>query len=687
MNIFSGSILDYLTLILFAIISIGLSLYLYYKNELPKITKAVLITLRAVSLFLMLMLLLNPFIEYFKSLSEKPPNIVLIDRSFSTGITNNETAISNSIREITKSGDDFKLYTYGSRLIQEVSEPFTDTTVYNKYSTNLASTLDDIKDLNFEKINSISIISDGLINEGNNLLQVARSLRSPIHYKLTGDTAQRKDLVLRRVLFNKRQFISSTAKVFVEINSYNTDKEIKINLYENNTKIRTASVLVNSSMYEYETTFDVSSSVAGIKKYRIEIEPEPGEVTEINNNEIFYINYADNIVKMLVIAGSPSYDLSALKQTLNRSENIKYDTRVQKSAAEYYEGALPNFSDYDIITLIGIPNKFTSKESTDLIISGIKKSRNSLFFFNSSDVFFDRINEFKEVLPFAFNETGKREIKGNVFFTPNKLYNDTESLRKLKTLPPAYFYTGAFSARPNSTILGLMNSEPAVVVDNSSEIRAAAFLGYGFYEWNLRPNGSYEYLQSIMSGFISLCIDENSHDKFTIKTNKDCFAVSEPIYFTSVYKELDAANKYNVKLNVSNQSSSYELELSQTGENVFQGDMKYFEKGDYNVKADLYENNTIKYSITTRFSVDEPFNEYKETKANDNLLKEIANITGGVNLSGRNSSDIEKLYVSKDDNTETYPNKTLLRNSIWYLIFILLLLSIEWFIRKRNNLA
>lgn len=116
MNIFSGSILDYLTLILFAIISIGLSLYLYYKNELPKITKAVLITLRAVSLFLMLMLLLNPFIEYFKSLSEKPPNIVLIDRSFSTGITNNETAISNSIREITKSGDNFKLYTYGSKI-------------------------------------------------------------------------------------------------------------------------------------------------------------------------------------------------------------------------------------------------------------------------------------------------------------------------------------------------------------------------------------------------------------------------------------------------------------------------------------------------------------------------------------------------------------------------------------------
>ncbi len=687
MNIFSGSILDYLSLILFAVISIGLSLFLYYKNELPKITKAILITLRAVSLFLMLSLLLNPFIEYFKSASEKPPNIILIDKSFSTGIGNNDTAILNSVKDITGGSDDFKLYTFGSRLIQEVTESTKDSTVNNKYSTNLAYSFDDIRDLNFEKINSISIVSDGLVNEGNNLLQAARNLKAPIHYKLSGDTAQRKDLVLNRVLYNKRQFVNSTAKIFAEISSYNTDKEIKINLYENDSKIKTNSVLVSSTKNEYETAFDVSSPIAGIKKYRLEIEQESGEVTEINNREIFYINYVDNTVRMLVIAGGPSYDLSALKQTLNRSENIKYNTRVQKSASEYYEGALPKFSDYDIITLIGIPNNFTSKESTDLIISGIKKSGNPLFFFNSSDLSFDKINEFKDILPFAFNETGKREVKGNVFFTPNKLYNDTESLRKLKTLPQAFFYQGAFSGKPNSTILGLQNSEPAVVVDNSTEIKTAAFLGYGFYEWNLKQGGSYEYLQNVISGFITLCTDENSKDKFTVKTNKDCYAVSEPVYFTSVFKEIDAANKYNVRLNISNQSSVFELELSQTGENIFQGDMKYFEKGDYTVKADLYENGAIKYSSPTRFSVDEPFKEYKETRATDNILKEIANMTGGINLSGKNTTEIENLYISKGENTETYPNKTLLRNSIWYLIFILILLSIEWFIRKRNNLA
>ena len=687
MNIFSGSILDYLLLILFAIVSLGLSLFLYYNNELPRVTKAVLISLRTVSLFLIFSLLLNPFIEYLKSVSTKPPNIILVDKSLSTKIGQYDSAIMIAVKEIAKGGNDYKIYSFGSNLIQEVSEDTKDSTIYYKYSSNLAATLDGIKDMNFEKINTVNIISDGLFNEGNNLLLAARNLKAPFNYKLIGDTAQRKDLILNRVLYNKRQFVNSTSKVFAEINSFYVDKEIKINLYENDTKIRTNSILVNSPKKEYESVFDISSSTPGIKKYKLEIEPEPDEVTKINNNEVFYINYVDNVIKMLVIAGAPSYDLSALKQTLNRSENIKYDTRIQKNDNEYYEGALPKFSDYDVITLIGFPNNFTRKESIETIKREIKKTGNALLFFNSSDISFEKLNDLKDLLPFANNEVGKREIKNSVLFTPNKLYQETESLRRLSSLPASFFFQGAFSGKPNSTILGLQNSEPALIADNNSEIKSAAFLGYGFFEWNLKPGGNYEYLQNIVSGFISLCVDENSKEKFTIRTSKDSYAISEPVYFTSVLKEIDAAYKYNVKINVNNPQNNFGLELSQTGENIFQGEMNFFENGDYTVKADLYENELLRYSNTTKFSIDEPFKEYRETKAKDNLLKEIANLTGGVNLSDKNTAETEELFKPKDVSKETYPIKSLFRNSIWYLILIILLLSIEWYLRKRNNLA
>jgi hypothetical protein len=687
MNIFSGSILDYLLLTLFVLVSLGLSLFLYYNNKLPKFTKAILISLRTVSLFLILSLLLNPFIEYLKSVSTKPPNIILVDKSLSTKIGQYDSAIVNAVKELSKGGNDFKIYSFGSNIIKEISEDPNDSTINNKYSTNLAASLESIKDLNLEKINTVSIISDGIINEGNNILLAARNLKAPVNYKLIGDTTQRKDLVLNRVLYNKKQFINSTSKVFAEINSYYIDKEIKINLYENDTKVRTNSVFVSSSRNEYETVFDISSSVTGIKKYRLEIEPETDEVTKINNNEVFYINYVDNVINMLVIAGAPSYDLSALRQTLNRSENIKYDTRIQKYDNEYYEGTLPIFSDYDVITLIGFPNNFTRKESIEIIKREVKKSGNALLFFISSDISFEKLNDFKDILPFASNDIGKREIKSSVLFTPNKLYQETESLRRLSSLPVSFFFQGAFSGKPNSTILGLQNSEPALIADNNSEIKSAAFLGYGFYAWNLKLGGNYEYLQNIVSGFISLCVDENSKEKFTTKTSKDCYAISEPVYFTSVFKEIDAAYKYSVKISVSNRDTSFGLELSQTGENIFQGDMKFFEKGDYIVKADLYENALLRYSNSTKFSIDEPFKEYRETKAKDNILKEIANLTGGVNLTNKSTTETDELFKPKDEGNESYPFKSLFRNSIWYLLLILLLLSIEWYIRKRNNLA
>lgn len=687
MNIFSGSISDYLLLILFAIISVSASIYLYNKSELSKYIKATLITLRAVSLFLILSLLLNPFIEYFKNISEKPPNIILIDESFSMSLEQNDSAKTKVLKELTSGRTDFRIYSFGSNVIKEISDEAKDTVINYKYSSNLATTLDGLKNYNFQRINSISIISDGLINEGNNLLQVARSLKAPIHYVLTGDTVQRKDLVINRLLYNRKNFVNSSSKVIAEIYSYNTDKEIKINLYEDDSKIKTSSVLVSSSRNKYEVVFDIFSSVPGMKKYRLEIEAEPDEVTKINNNDVFYIDFVDNTVKMLVIAGAPSYDVSALRQTLNRSENIKYDIRIQKNNNEFYEGELPKFNEYDIITLIGFPNDKTSRESIEAIKNGIKKSRNALFFFNSSDISFEKVNELKEIFPFVNNGAGKRETKGSIYLTPNKLYQDTENFRKLNSLPSAFYFQEAFINKPNSTVLGLHNSEPAIIADNTSEIRTAAFLGYGFYAWNLKPVGSYEFLQNIISVFIGLCVDENSKDKFTIKTNKDCYAESEPVYFTSVYKEIDPVNKYSVRINVSKSGKDSELQLSQTGENIFQGEMRLFEKGDYKVKADLFENDVLKYSSTTRFSVDEPFKEYRETKAKDNILKEAANVTGGVNLSEKSTKELNELFKSTEYSEVSYPSKTLFRNSIWYLIFILLLLSIEWFIRKRNNLA
>lgn len=684
MNIFSGSILNYLSLLLFALIAAGLSYYLYNKANIPKFTKAALITLRTVSLFLILMLLLNPFIDYFKEYILESPNIVLIDRSRSMEITD-KNGLTDKAEKDLRNFNNMVFYNWGSGLIQGNGNNDSGISKYSDYSTNLALALENIQNLNLERINSVTVLSDGLINEGNNITQAAKNLNVPINFLLTGDTVQKKDVVLKNVLYNKKQFINSSSKVFAEIETHDFAGEIKVNLFENNRKIKTNPVMISGGSSKFETTFELYSPAEGMNKYKIEIEPVEGEITTINNNGIFYIKFIDNKIKLLLVSGNPSYDLSALKQTLNRSENIKYETRVQKNSTEFYEGELPEFREYDAVLLQGIPNNHTNTGTVDYIRNQIKKHKTALIFFNSADISITKLNALNDVLPFGINDSQQREARGLMTLIISELAAGSENLRRLNNLPQSYFMQGAFSSKPNSTILGLFNSEPAIITDNSGEIKSAAFLGYGFHEWNLSPGGSYEYLQNLTSGFISSCVDENSKDIFTVKTDKSSYATGEPVIVSASLKENSINGKAIVTISGNGNTSVFEL--SKESENTFKSELKFFEKGDYTIKAELYENNSVKYNGLTKFTIDDPFMEYRETKATDETLKQIALNTGGTVISGNGISANEEIFKSKHQSNEGYTFKSLFRKSVWYLIFILVLLSIEWYLRKRNNLA
>jgi hypothetical protein len=266
MNIFSGGILYYLTVLVFLIFSVSTAYFIYRNEELSKFKKAILVLLRTVSLFLILILLLTPFTEYIKKTSAKPTNIILIDKSISGTIENRSAKIPEVLKSIETGNQDLQYFLFGSKLLKQVKEYSEDSSTNYRYSTNLARTLDDIGAYPDLSVNSFVIISDGQINEGNNLIQTAKKFNVPFHYVLTGDTTQKKDLVLRRINYNKKVFVNSLTKVFVTINSYGYSKEIRVNLYENDTKVKTNVLRTSNDVNEYTTSFDMASTNQGIKK-------------------------------------------------------------------------------------------------------------------------------------------------------------------------------------------------------------------------------------------------------------------------------------------------------------------------------------------------------------------------------------------------------------------------------------
>ena len=686
MNIFSGSILYYVIVIVLLFVSALVSYFIYRKEELENFKKAILVTLRTLSLFLMLFLLLNPFTEYLQKSNTKPINAILIDNSLSIRLEDRYKLIPEAI-SITGQ-DNSKFFFFGSKLLREAKEYSYDSSLNYKYSTNLAATLDDIGSINDLQINSFTIISDGQINEGYNLMNAVKRFNVPFHYVLLGDTVQKKDLVLRNVNYNKNVYINSLTKVFVNVNSYGYSKEIKVNLYENDVKIKTNTIRAENNTTEYITSFDLISPDQGIKKYKAEIESEDGEITKENNSEIFYIKYTDNSIKVLVIAGSPSSDLSSLKQAFNRSDNFKTDYRIQKQRDEYYDGDIPDLRNYSLIILNGFPTEVTSEEQINSLEKNLKEHSLPVIFINSSDVSFDKLRELQNHLPFIVNDISKKEFRSNIRITANAVTEKAESLNRFNIYPQSYFYKEAFSVKPNSTVLGLttQESEPAIIVDNTSGTRSAGFLGYGYFKWNLNPQGNYGFLQGLISAMINLTVDENSGERFVIKTNKDYYAISENILYSAFYKDADPLKKYEVKVNVTGNGKNETLNLNQAGSNVFNNEHMLFDIADYTAKGDLYENGKYLVSSSVKYSVGNAKEEYNETKAKEDILKEIAFRTNGQNLRTKSDNEVKEILKTQGDNVKMTSVKVLFRRSFLYLILVIVLLSIEWYIRKRSNL-
>jgi hypothetical protein len=689
MNIFSGSIWYYLIILVLLVLSAGIAYFVYRNEELSNFKRAILVFLRTVSLFLILLLLINPFTERLKKSSSRPVNAVLIDNSFSGRIDNRIETIPKALENLVSGSSDIDYYVYGSKLLNQSKEYNRDSTLYYKYSTNLSRTLDDINTFTDLSVNSFTIVSDGQINEGNNLLNTAKKFNVPFHYVLIGDTVQKKDLVLRSINRNKHVFINSLTKVFVTVNSFGYNKDIKVNLYENDVKVKTNQVKVNNETFEYLTSFDLISPEQGIKKYKAEIETENDEVTQANNSDVFYIKYIDNNINVLVIAGSPSSDISSLKQALNTTENFKADFRIQKQSNEYYDGDLPDFRNYNVVLLNGFPTDITSEEQISRIKKNLSEVNIPLVFINSSNVSFDKLRELQNYLPFIVNDINKKEFKSNIRITASSTTDKADLLRKFNVYPQSFFYKEAFSVKPNSTVLGLtsQNSEPAIVTDYTSGTKSAGFLGYGYYKWNLNVQGNYNFLQGLVSTLVNLSVDENTKDRFVLKANKDYYAVSEDILFSSYFRDSDPLKKYEVKISITGNGKNELLVLNQTSSSNFGLEHRMFEKGDYSIKGDLYENGNLITSTSTRLTVGDAVDEYKDTKAKEDILKELAYRTNGYNLSSKDKSEIAELLKSRNEDIKTDSVKTLFRKSFLYLILIIVLLSIEWYIRKRSNLV
>ena len=684
-------------------IAIIISFFFYRKTNIPFTYKILLISLRTAGILLVFVLLIFSYITIKDKQTVKPVNVFLIDNSnsifFDKG--NNEIGKAFEIfKSLENNNGENKFYIFANDMISGISDkhlPDTSEIKAGRDGTNLTGTIETIsKSIGNRKISSINIISDGLFNKGGNPLSAILQTNATVNYYLAGDTIQRNDLSVKNVFFNKTSYSGSNTQILAEINSYNYDKDVKINLFEDDILVQNKDIKVKKDLNQYNVRFDIKSESEGIKKYKLEIAGEPDELTEKNNYEEFFINFTSNKFRILVISGNPSPDFAYLKETVQSTENLEASFFTKKTTGVFYEGQIPSMEGFNILLLINFPDASTDVNFLEKLNGDLGNLNLPVFFIAGSNTDYERLKIIENYLPFTISNSKGTEEKTSIKFI-NDISRDKINFFKFgKSVNniPEIFIPG-ITVTPKSGVQTILYSgklsKPVLFYSESEKNNSASLLGYGFYKWRLNSSNtdSKELLGNILKGITINIGDKEKSKKITINTEEQEFSPYEEIKINGTINLSNPNGSESVKLQIYNNNTSKEVQVTKSSVNSFFANIKGMQNGEYFIKCTLFENGTETGNDIKKILIKESNREFKETVADAKLMNDLSNKTGGSRITNDNINEIKEIIYNKNKTDETITNsdnKLFLNSSIFILALMIVIFAIEWFLRKRLNL-
>lgn len=684
-----------LFLALFLIIAAAVSWYFYRNSALSTPFRIFLISLKTLALFLLMALFIEPVLSYLVKNDNAAIDIVLVDNSRSLLTGTKQDELNSAITGGDIFGGGKRVFTFSNTTGLVSSK---DSLNINGYSTDLSSSLSRLKEnYPYRSFSSITIISDGIFNSGVNPLYEVKNMGVPIVTIAIGDSVQQKDIVLSKVVYNSKSMVNTPVKIKAYVNAYGFQgTSLNVNLLREG-NITAAKTVQVTGEQNYEIEFDISESNPGKTRYRMDITPAAGELTAKNNYEDFFITYLDNKISVLVISGGPGYDNEFAGSVLKRIGNFGITYRTLKSPGEFYEGAIaPNaFGELSALFLLNFPTAVTSAALMNDISSQVKLYKTPVVFFAGKNTDYSKLASLEEQIPFSIS----RPNSGETQFGLQIVGTSDNPLSRLSGLGSQQLFRNVSGIIPKPGAVTLAtdkaSGEPVMISRITADSRSAAFLGYGMWRWKLNSGSNAEKtMEEFFLASIQMSIEKEKKTRLKVYPEKDVFDYTEDVrLIAEAYddKFLPTRNaKVTVKLTDKNGSNAGELELKPDGSR-FLGIMPPMASGDYFIESSAEFTDGVFATDKSRFLSDTVNSEYKVTRTDAAILKELANNTGGVYMEKGGYNDLNTILGKiKADRPEGYTPEKTIRFDLWsnkyFLIFIILLFAAEWALRKRNNI-
>jgi len=658
-------------LISFSIILISL----FYKKTVPNIEgwrKILLISLRTISVIILLLLLLNPVLYYFKSKIIKPFIIILNDVSESMHQVGEEASklevFKNIQTEIEKN--------LVSEDLEIITLDFADGIDGNKISTNITKTLlQTFKKINPDNIEAIILLSDGwFIDED---LEIIENQNIPIHTFNPNYKSNTFDLRISEVNHNKSVYRNEITPIVVDIISENYYGKAKVELLSED-KIVNERVIDLDNKEFLQLTFDASFANSSFTPICVRISADSTEINTDNNIVNSAIQVKRDRSKCLLISDNLTWEASFIVDAINRDTHWQSKFVLKNDefrSAENFTQLKTEINEINVLTLINNGNLFFSKNEVT-IIERFVKNGGGLFIIGKP------IKEFENISP-TTSYSLDRNLKSSFTLTnQSEQFNTFSSIEKkdFKNIPPVSYYN--VRSKIQAKVLARMTNEeksPGILFLNNGKGKILNFVFLDLWKWQLWNSGdSYNnFIHNIFSW-----LGQTNSQRFYASLEKNSYFLGEDINIDlHAYDErLTPITEMNAEISVTNSAGTL----------VHHGFMLNKNNKHFAILSALYAGN-YKYVITDNisklvtegeFMISKNSSENRDTGINLSLLSYISNKTNGkvlYNASDLKISELERKILRVRYEVPIYKK--------WYVIIIFILaFCTELFLRKRWGL-
>jgi len=668
-----------LLLLLSLIIAGGLSFYFYlYKAQTKSKVNLVLAFLRFVSIFCLLLLLVNPIISRNTFEIIKTPLVLVVDNSSSIIDLKSNESVLESYKKITQNKalqNKFDLQSYQFDSEFQSSETFNfkgKQTNIDEVAKNLKSSF---KNTTFPTV----LITDGNQTSGNDFVY-SFDPNNKIYPIIVGDTTTFLDLKVNQLNVNKYAFLKNKFPVEVFL-QYSGNKKLTANfsISQGNSILNTQSVTFSPSKKSMVLNALLAADKVGLQVFKATISTKEKEKNTYNNSKNFAVEVADQKTNIAIVAAINHPDIGALKRAI--------ETNAQRKVTVIKPNKISDLKDYNILIFYQPTTEFKS------VFEKAKLAGINTFIITGTNTDFNFLNQQQTNL--VFKMSGEKEDYLAGFNSQFSLFAiddfGFEIFPPLQNSFGTVTTNGTVSTLLWSKIRSIETTTPLLAFAENQGKRSVFLLGENSWKWRLQSHVDTQsfvkydvFIDKIMQFLAS-----NDSKKSLVVNHENYYNSGDAIEISAQYfnKNYEFDEKARLTISVTNtktkQRKNYDL---LKGNNSFKVNLDGLLPGQYTFSVKELNSNTIYNSHfeILDFDIEKQF-------VNPDVLKlsQLATETKGVIYYPNQIDNLIKTLLENEKYNaiqKSISTKTPLIDWIWLLILIAISLSGEWFIRKYNGM-